>query len=44
MVDICTKKGAKIESKGIVNWPKPEKRAEMIQGLIEKFRFVDESI
>ena len=44
MVDICTKKGAKIESKGIVNWPKPEKRAEMIQGLIEKFRFIDESI
>lgn len=41
MVDICTKKGATIISKGIVNWPKPEKRAEMIKGLTEQFRFID---
>ena len=43
MLDICSKKGAKIVNQGIVNWPKPEMRAEMIQGLIEQFRFIDES-
>ena len=41
MVDICTNKGATIVSKGIINWPKPEKRAEMILGLTEQLRFID---
>jgi NAD(P)H dehydrogenase (quinone) len=39
MVDICEKKGASIYSKGIVNWPKPLVREELIQKLARQFRF-----
>ena len=38
MVDICEKKGASIYSKGIVNWPKPLVREELIQKLARQFR------
>jgi flavodoxin len=39
MVDICEKKGASIYSTGIVNWPKPLVREELIQKLARQFRF-----
>lgn len=38
MVDICEKKGASIYSTGIVNWPKPVDREELIQKLALQFR------
>jgi hypothetical protein len=38
MVDICGKKGASIYSTGIVNWPKPLVREELIQKLARQFR------
>lgn len=38
MVDICEKKGANIYSTGIVNWPKPLVREELIQKLALQFR------
>jgi len=38
MVDICEKKGASTYSTGIVNWPKPLVRDELIQKLARQFR------